>query len=168
MTHIYGTTAYDTREIADLRDVINTQNREHDAEKSAFSRKNRQLCDQYAQLLIDRRPAYPTAEHVRGIEEIARIVHGDLSYGDHLGHPRNQDRAAGLELPPSVCFCSTVARINIYARAPYRPDSGARLWEITDDEITAIRRHLARLSLHVVTQWVHDDGVAFIVTSRKV
>lgn len=169
MTVIFSDTPYDTPEIRALRKAINEEDQAHTQALLAHHRKQRELCDSYERLLAVRRPAYPTPEHLTALDQVAFLVHSDTPYGDHLGCATEQDQAVGRELPTSVDFCSTVSRINIYARAPLSPKfSARRLWKFSAGELVAFRQQLSQRSLRIINEWVHEDGIAFIVASSKV
>jgi hypothetical protein len=168
MTHIYSATRYDTPAIAALREEINSDGQALDALLREHRHQERELCDEYARLLRAQRPRYPARRHVRGLEQIAALVHEGRAYGDHLGHATRGDLDAGRALPRSVLFSAHASRLNVYADAPYAPGSGARLWEFTVEEIEDFRSRLRDLSLAVIDEWVHEDGVGFIVRSKRV
>ncbi|MDO4254363.1 MAG: hypothetical protein Q4C81_04335 [Kocuria sp.] len=168
MNRIYSATRYDTPEITALREEINADGRALDEMVREHRRQERERFAQYDDLLRQRRPSYPTSDHLQALEQVARLVHDDLPYGDHLGCPRPQDREAGIELPASVHFSSQASRINVYAGAPYAAESTRRLWQLDAAECAALRDRLRELSLRIVTEWVHEDGIAFVVASRRV
>lgn len=87
-------------------------------------------------------------------------------YGDHLGCATAAASAAGLVLPACVNFCSDARRINLYARAPYQAGSVHRVWEFTRDEAAELRQQVERRSMRVFSEWLHEDGVAFLVSPR--
>ncbi|MFM9539965.1 hypothetical protein [Streptomyces turgidiscabies] len=168
MTVIFSDTPYDTPEILALRNAINEEDQSHTQAVLAHHRKQRELCDRYERLLAVRRPAYPTPEHLTALDQVAFLVHSDAPYGNHLGYATEEDRAAGRELPTSVDFCSTASRINIHARAPLSLKFAARrLWEFSAGELDAFRQQLGQRSLRIISEWVHEDGIAFIVASSK-
>lgn len=168
MTAIYGTTTHDTDEIVTLRDEINSLEAAFDASRWAHIAEQRARMDRYDQLMAARRPTYPTAEHLAGLDRVAAIVHNGTPYGTHHGWPTDDDKASGFELPRSVQFSSKIGRINIYALAPYRSRSTTRAWMFSTDEIEALRSELKKRSLRIATEWQHEDGVAFIVADGRV
>lgn len=163
MARIFKTSRYDTTKIAALRDEINKDGRAFDEFARKHRRDERARFEEYADLLRRRRPAYPTSDHLEGMTQIAAFIRNAQFYGDHLGYPTAADHAADRALPDSVHFSSRASRINIYARTPYRPDSAQRLWEFTQDEVADLRAHLHTVSLSVINEWRHHDGVGFIV-----
>ncbi|MGW0881328.1 hypothetical protein [Streptomyces sp. NPDC002671] len=169
MTVIFSGTPYDTPEILALRNTINEKDQAHTQAVQAHHRKQSELCDRYEHLLAACGPEYPTSEHLAALDQVAFLVHSDTPYGDHLGYATEQDKTAGREIPPSVEFSSTASRINVYARAPLATGfSRGRLWEFTPDELDSFREQLCQRSLRIVSEWVHEDGIAFIVASSKV
>lgn len=168
MTLIYGTTPHDTDELVALRRTINDNEAAFSALRSIHSRDQRRLASEYDALMAERRPTYPTDEQLRALNMIATMVQGDVTYGDHLGAPRDADRQAGRALPMSVSFSSSAHRINIYALAPYRAMSTLHAWAFTDDDIQAFRDELKKRSLRIASEWVHEDGVAFQVFDARV
>ena len=161
---IYDSSIYETKDAAALREVINKAEVNEYERLKAHNLVMGEMRQMYADMLLAQRPAYPTAEHLTGITKVARMVHDGTKHGDHLGHPREgEDR-----LPRGVLFQGGVNRVNIYARAPYDPvrRSGGRLWSFTEDEVAALRGCLETEGLIVVSQWTHDDGVAFIVAAN--
>lgn len=168
MTRICSATRYDTPEIAALREEINADGRALDELVREHRPRERERFAAYAEMLRARRPEYPTAEHLRGLEQVAMLVNEDLPYGDHLGYATAADRAAGCELPRSVQFSSQASRANVYAGAPYAPESARRLWTLTAGEIVALRQRLRELSLGIVSEWAHEDGVAFVVRAAEI
>ncbi|MBB2975099.1 hypothetical protein FHX49_000640 [Microbacterium endophyticum] len=168
MTLIYSASEYDTDEIVELRARINTDSSAFEELRRAHRHEERQLLAQYNALLAAERPAYPTAAHLRAFDQIATIVHNDERYGTHSGRPTKEDKSAGIELPPEVHFSSHVGRVNVYALAPYKPESVSRLWGFDEDDIVTFRNELTKRSLRIVNDWVHEDGVAFIVVDGRV
>ncbi len=168
MTRIYSTTLFDTPEIAAFREQINSASRTLEGLTREHRLQEPQRIAKYEGLLLARRPPYPTEDHLSALNKIALLVHTGLPYGDHLGYARPEDHQAGIALPGSVNFCSHGARVNIYARAPYAAGSTRRLWQFTYNEIAELREHLRSLSLSIVHEWTHDDGVAFVVASHRV
>lgn len=168
MSLIHGTTPYDTDQIVELRREINDDDEALCAVMREARTKERERCEVYDRLLVARRPQYPSAEQLRGLEQVAEIVHAGLHYGDHLGYATDEDRAAGRELPGCVQFSSRSNRVNVYARAPYAARSTRRLWSFTDHEVDFLRQRLRQLSLSIFSEWAHEDGVAFLVSSARV
>lgn len=168
MTRIHSATRYDTPEIAALREEINADGRALDQLVREHRLRERERFAAYAELLRGRRPEYPTQDHLEGLRRVAELVHEGLPYGDHLGYATEADRSTGRALPASVQFSSQAQRVNVHACAPYAPESARRLWELADDEVTALREHLGLLSLRIVSEWVHEDGIAFVLASRRV
>ncbi|WP_435745440.1 hypothetical protein [Microbacterium sp. PMB16] len=97
---------------------INEREKASDTARWAHVAEQRERTDRCHQLLATRRPTYPTAEHLAGLDQITTLVREDLAYGDHLGYATDADKAASLALPKSLCFSSRASRINVYARAP--------------------------------------------------
>lgn len=165
MTRIYSTTLFDTPEIAALREQINSASRTLEGLAREHRLQELKRIAKYEGLLLARRPTYPTEDHFSALHKIAILVHAGLPYGDHLGYPRPEDHQAGIDLPDSVNFCSHPQRINVYARAPYAAGSARRLWQLAPAEIAALREHLRSLSLRILDEWTHEDGVAFVVAT---
>lgn len=160
MTVIYDCDpAYDTSEVARLRNEINSTGAVFSAALQAHCTRQQEDLARYAALLLEQRPAYPTREHLAGVRRIAEYVREGVEYGDHHGYPRPEDEA----LPDGVRFSSAYRRVNLFARAPYAPTSGRRLWEFTDTEVAAIREALSEAGLGFINEWRHEDGIAFTV-----
>lgn len=162
---IYDTCAapYDTDEIIALREIVNQAEREEAERHRTQTELIRRLRDKYFTKMLTRRPTYPTPEHLTGLMRVAQMVREGTEYGDHLGWPRKGDDP----LPRGVLYYSKVHRINVMAHAPYG-ERGRRLWVFTDEEVTALRTHLEECGVKVVSQWSHEDGVAFIVAAPTV
>lgn len=168
MTVIYSSSPFETPEIADLRESINEADRDFAQQKIEHDRQQRELCARYDDMLAKQRPVYPKAEQLNALDRIADFIESDTPYGNHLGYATEQDKAAGRTLPGSVQFASRSHRINIYTHAPYAAGSSRRLWSFSEDELDAIRNKLQERSLRIVSEWNHEDGTAFVVTSAKV
>lgn len=163
MTYIYDEHVLATDEIRALRAKINAQHEVAQTSARAFRTEERALCAHYNALLRTRRPSYPTLEHRSGLVAIASMIHADVPYGDHLGYPTRADYDDNLALPSGISFESRTRRINIYAQAP-RPATGlSRLWDFSEEEIDRFRAFVSSLRLQVISEWMHDDGVAFVV-----
>lgn len=65
-------------------------------------------------------------------------------------------------------FASGACRLNVYAGAPYKGRGGARAWEFNAADISALRDELDQRPLKVLTEWQHEDGVAFVVVDGRV
>lgn len=168
MTVIYSPTPYDTPEIVALREEINSESRAFEQFRREHSIREQQRCKDYDALLAAQRPTYPTPEHLEAIDRVASYVHDDLTYGDHLGYPRAEDEEAGRALPYSVAYFSANGRINVFARAPYRARSITRAWEFTPHEIETLRQRIRDNKLRIISEWIHEDGIAFVVVDARV
>lgn len=168
MTYIYNNHALATVEIRTLRARINAQHEEAQTSARAFRAEERALIAEYDALLRTRRPSYPTPEHRSGLVAIASMIHADVPYGSHLGYPTPTDHDDTLALPSGLNFESRTGRINIYAQAPRHAAGLSRLWDFSEEEIDNFRAFISTLGLRVQSEWTHDDGVAFVVTSKRV
>ncbi|MEV7952946.1 hypothetical protein [Streptomyces sp. NPDC088141] len=92
----------------------------------------------------------------------------DTPYGDHLGVATGADRVAGRQLSPSVQFASGTGRVNAYDLEPNSTTAGTPLWDFTEPELDVFRAQIRQRSLRIVSEWEHNDGIAFIVVSSKV
>lgn len=118
--------------------------------------------------MLAQRPQYPTAEHLAGLSRVADLLRSGTAYGDHLGYATEREREAGRALPSGVRFDSHSQRLNVVALAPYAPDSADYIWSFTDDEVQAIRDRIADLDRKVIDEWLHADGIGFIVAPAAI
>ncbi|GGD76910.1 hypothetical protein [Microbacterium murale] len=167
MTVIYSTSEHDTAEITELRQAINDSDNTFSKLERAHRLEQRERMDRYDALLAAGRPSFPTPGHLEAFDQVAALVHEDTSYGDHLGCPTDADILAGRALPKSVHFAAASGRVNVYAGAPRKARRGDHAWQFTDADIDALRAELRQRSLKILSQWIHEDGVAFIVASNR-
>lgn len=168
MTAIYSTSEHDTTEIAELRQAINDRDDTFSKLERAHRQEQRMQMNRYDALLTSIRPSFPTPEHLQAFDQIAALVHDGISYGDHLGYPTNADKLAGRALPKSVHFSAAAGRVNVYAGAPRKARGGDRAWQLSDGDISALRGELRQRSLKILSEWQHEDGVAFVVADARV
>ncbi|WP_404473446.1 hypothetical protein [Microbacterium aerolatum] len=168
MTVIFSTSEHDTDEIVELRDSINDTDNAFSKIQREHRLQQRERMDRYDALLGAIRPSFPTPAHLEAFDQIRNLVHDDIAYGDHLGYATDVDMLAGRALPKSVNFESRTNRINVYAGAPRKARGGDRAWEFSDADITALRAELRQRSLKVLSEWMHEDGVAFVVADARV
>lgn len=168
MSLIFSTGVHDSEEIAKLRDEINARDTAFEDAKRAHHREQLERLDRYDALLASRRPTYPTREHLAGFDQIRAIVHDDGAYGDLHGHPSAADKLAGRTLPSGVHFSASSGRINVYAGAPFKVRTSERAWAFTPEDVTALRNELKKRSLRIEREWIHEDGIAFVVVDGRV
>lgn len=167
MTVITSFSEHDTPEIVELRQAINDADTEFSELARAHRLEQRKRMDRYDALLAARRPSFPTPTQLEAFDQIVTFIREGTAYGDFLGYPTHADTDAGRALPVDVQFSAADARINVLARAPKRVQSTARAWELSEADVTALRAELEQRSLKVLSHWIHDDGVAFIVAVDK-
>lgn len=167
MTVIHSFSEHDTPEIIELRQVINNADTEFSGLARAHRLEQRERMDRYDALLAARRPSFPAPTQLEAFDQIATFVQEGTTYGDFLGYPTHADTHAGRALPVDVRFSAADARINVLARAPKRAQSTTRAWEFSDEDIAALRAELEQRSLKVLTHWIHEDGVAFVIDVNK-
>lgn len=166
MTRIYASSMYDTPEIVVLRNQINGDDEAFSKLRDEFYRREREQAEQYDELLLAQRPTYPLPDHLTGLDSIASMLADGTPYGDHLGYPTPEDHAAGRALPECVKFHTKVRRINLYALAPYRAKDTNRIWTFTTEERAMLRGELRIRGLRAFSEWSHEDGIGFLVSSR--
>lgn len=154
MHHYIGTTPYDTERSCQIVDEINELERTRRQLNRMIDEKVRALTDAHTAEMIAQQPQYPTDEQCDIIAQIAERVHD----GDD---PKPITTRA-------ITFDPQRSLINLYAQAPYFPTGTARLWELSDQDIRRVRALLREHSLRVTDEWIHDDGHAFVVRSRKI
>ena len=150
----FGTTPYDTERSCRIVDEINELERTQRQLHQMIDEKVRTLTNDHIAEMLAQQPQYPTGEQRDIIAQIAEKVHdgGDLK----------------SIATKAITFDPHHHLINLYAQAPYFPGGTARLWEFSDQDIRRVRALLREHSLRVTDEWVHDDGHAFVVRSRKV
>lgn len=154
MHHHIGTTPYDTEHSCRIVDEINELDRTQRQLNRMIDEKVRELVDQHTSELLAQQPQYPTDEQREIIAQIAEKIHdGDDPTPITTG---------------AITFDPRRSLINLYAQAPYFPTSTARLWELSDQDIDRVRALLREHSLRAIDEWIHDDGHAFVVKSRKI
>jgi len=168
MTLIYSSSEHDTAEIIELRQQIHDIDTEFSALVRAHRLEQRERLNRYDALLAAGRPSFPTPAHLEALDQVAELVHAGIRYGDHHGYPTDADEASGRALPTCVHFASGPCRVNVYAGAPRKGRGGARAWEFSDADISALRDELRQRSLKVLTEWKHEDGVAFVAVDGRV
>lgn len=167
MTLIYSSSEHDTAEITELRQLINDEDTEFSRLACAHHLEQRERMDRYDALLAARRPSFPTPTQLEAFDQIATFIQEGTAYGDFLGYPTQADKLAGRTLPVDVRFSAADARINVLAHAPYKAGSTSRAWELSDADVEVLRAELVLRSLKILTHWIHDDGVAFVVAGDK-
>lgn len=150
----FGTTPYDTERSCRIVDEINELERTQRQLNQMIDEKVRTLTNDHIAEMLAQQPQYPTNEQRDRIAQIAEKVHG------------------GGDLKPiatkAITFDPQRSLINLYAQAPYFPTGTARLWELSDQDVRRVRALLREHSLRVTDEWIHDDGHAFVVRSRKI
>lgn len=154
MHYHIGTTPYDTERSCQIVDEINELERTRRQLNRMIDEKVRGLIDQHTSELLTQQPQYPTDEQRDLIAQIAEKVH---SGDDHTPIATK-----------AITFDPQRSLINLYAQAPYFPTGTARLWELSDQSIRCTRALLRENRLRITDEWIHDDGHAFIVRSRKI
>lgn len=164
MTIIFTTNQFDDEESITIATQLNENDRLRAEQEKAFRIREKELCAKYDELMLSRRPAYPTAEHLQSMDRVAQMLEEGTSYGDHLGYATKADVAAGNDLPRGITFTSAARRINFCSLSPYQTGKGSRLWTFTDSEVETFIAELAARGILVVSHWVHDDGAAVVVS----
>ncbi|PKI89868.1 hypothetical protein CW368_11920 [Actinomycetales bacterium SN12] len=154
-------------EIVELRQVINDMDTESSRLERAHHLEQRERMDRYGAVLAARESSFPTPTQLEAFDPVATFVQEGTTYGDFLGYPRRADMDAGRTPPIDVHFSAADARMNIYAHAPYKAGSASRAWEFSDADVEVLRAELEWLSLKVLTHWIHDDSVAFVIAGDK-
>lgn len=154
MHHHIGTTPYDTEHSCRIVDEINELERTQRQLNRMIDEKVRALIDTHTAEMIAQQPQYPTDEQRDLIAQIAEKVHDEDDPEPIATRAITFDPRRGL--------------INLYAQAPYFPTGTARLWEFSDQDIRRVRALLREHGLRVTDEWIHDDGHAFVVRSRKI
>lgn len=154
MHHHISTTPYDTEHSCRIVIEINELERTQRQLNRMIDEKIRALTDTHNAEMIAQQPQYPTDEQRDLIAQIAKKVHG----GDD---PKPIATKA-------ITFDPRRSLINLYAQAPYFPTGTTRLWEFSGQDIRRVRALLRKHSLRVTDEWIHDDGHAFVVRSRKI
>ena len=150
----FGTTPYDTERSCRIVDEINELEHTQRQLNRMIDEKVRALTDDHIAEMMAQRPQYPTDEQRDLIAQIAEKVHD----GDDPEPIATR----------AITFDPRRGLINLYAQAPYFPTGTARLWEFSDQGIRRARALLREHGLRVTDEWIHDDGHAFVVRSRKI
>lgn len=167
MTQIYSAPTFDTPEIAELRQLINTAHQEL-AELIQTSRvTEKERLARYNELLLVHRPSYPVPEQLAAMDAVLQMQRAGTQYGDHHGYPTPTDRAAGTALPYDALYHSESNRFHIMTRSPYKADTADLLWDFTDDERLIFAQELEKRDFTIISSYRHHDGHAFILSLAK-
>lgn len=107
------------------------------------------------------RPEFPTDAQREGIKTAVQRIRDAVPSKSHHGDP------CGPKGGEYVVTCETERRrINVFAKSPFKFDSGERQWKMTRGEIESLRMIIEAQGCTIFDSWQHDDGVGFIVGLR--